>query len=186
MFSKILLLLIFLSLHGCISSHYYILSTPSTPKKSYTQKQMRLGVEKVTLPKYLFKREIAIAKSNQEIVFLSNGTWAEDLEEGLTLRLIGFLQKKFNQPNIYTYPWGSTIQPRRTIHLTISRFIAQNNKVFLDASWEIHHLKTEQHTSKLFSISLPTNMDTPDIIATMHHAFSHLEKKVSESLLYHY
>ncbi|HIC78204.1 MAG TPA: hypothetical protein EYP02_03375, partial [Sulfurovum sp.] len=98
--------LLILLLSGCMSGQYYVLSNASTPSKTYAYKSERIGVEKVTVPEYLFKRELAVAKSSSQVVFLSDGTWAEDLNAGLTQRLISFLQKKFNQPHVYAYPWG--------------------------------------------------------------------------------
>ena len=177
-------LLVLFSLHGCFSSHYYILSTPSTPKHTYNRYKMRIGVEKVTLPKYLFKHEIAVAASSHEVVFVSDGTWAEDLDEGLTLRIIGFLRKKFNQPNIHAYPWGADKQPHKKIHIAISRFIAQDHTVYLDAAWEIKNIQTGQRTSRLFSTEIPTDMHTPNIIDAMNQAFSQLEENIAKGLLH--
>lgn len=176
--------MVLLSLNGCFSNHYYILSTPSTPKHTYTKHPMRIGVEKVTLPKYLFKHEIAVAASTNEVVFVSDGTWAEDLDEGLTLRVIGFLRKKFNQPNIDAYPWGTDKQPHKIIHIAISRFIAQDHIVYLDAAWEIKNMQTGHARSKLFSTAIPTDMTTPNIITSMNQAFSQLEENIAKGLLH--
>ena len=75
---KILLTLIaLLGLSGCVSSNYYVLSTASQPGVTYRYKNQVIGVEKITVPKYLFKREIAVAKSASQIIFLDGAVWAE-------------------------------------------------------------------------------------------------------------
>ena len=56
---------------GCTVSNYYVLSMASQPKENYAYKSEVIGVEKVTVPEYLFKREIAVAKSSSQIIFLN-------------------------------------------------------------------------------------------------------------------
>ena len=184
MFKKSLLVLISsIVLNGCLGSHYYILSTPSSPEQTYAYRSMSIGVEKVNLPKYLFKREIAVAKSNSEVSFLADGTWAEDLDAGLTLRLIGFLQKKFNQPNVHAYPWGMETQPTKKVLVQISRFIAQGEQVYLDAMWQVEDMHTHRTKSRLFSTTVPLKEgSTTVIVKAMDSAFSKLEASVAEGI----
>ena len=174
------MLLASIALSGCFSSHYYVLSMASQPTVTYTKPHMRIGVEKVSVPEYLFKREIAVAKSNSEVTFLSDGTWAEDLDAGLTLRLIGFLQKKFNQPNVHAYPWGIDTQPTIKVSVQISRFIAQGEKVYLDATWQVENMKTGYKKSKLFTTQVPLEgSDSSKIVEAMDRAFSRLEENIA-------
>jgi len=178
-YHKILLPVIaFLGLNGC-SSNYYVLSVASTPSTVYKTSNMVIGVEKVTVPGYLYKREIAIAKSNSQITLLGNASWGEDLDEGLTQRLISFLQKKFMQPNVHAYPWGLDYQPNIKVSVQISRFIAQNNKVYLDYTWSLDNLKTKRRKARLFSTSVVTKSDTQSIVSSMNKVFSELEESIA-------
>jgi len=172
-----------LGLNGCFSSHYYVLSTASEPIETYKANSMSIGVEKVTVPQYLFKHEIAVAKTSSEVVFLSDGTWAEDLDAGLTLRLISFLQKKFNQPNVHQYPWGTDIQPNKKIKVAISRFIAKGDAVYLDATWEVENMKTGHKKARLFqtTVSMDTS-NTSSIVEAMDNAFSQLEAHIARGI----
>ena len=177
---KILLTLITLfALSGCVSSNYYVLSTASQPKVTYTHKSQVIGVEKVTVPKYLFKREIAVAKSASQIIFLDGAVWAEDLDAGLTHRLIGFLQKKFKQPSVYAYPWGADKQPSIKVKVQVTRFIAQGDNVYLDANWEVVNMRTDKRSAKLFSTTVPTKSDASSIVDAMDRAFGELEEQVA-------
>ena len=124
-------------LNGCVSSssNYYVLSMAHQPSSVYQNKKS-IGVEKIIVPGYLYKREIAVAQNTNKITLLGNALWAEDLDSGLTQRLIGFLQKKFNQPNVYEYPWGVKRQPDVKVNVQITRFIAQGDYVYLRCQLE--------------------------------------------------
>lgn len=179
---KILLPLIALfGLTSCFSgsSSYYVLSVASQPTHVYAISDMVIGVEKVTVPGYLYKRDIAVAQSNSQITLLGNAQWGEDLDAGLSARLIGFLQKKFNQPNVYAYPWGINHQPNIKVSVHITRFIAQGDKVYLDATWSIENMKTKRRKARLFSTSVPTKSDTKSIVSSMDRAFAEFEETVA-------
>ena len=170
-----------LSLGGCFSTHYYVLSTASSPEQSFQQSQISIGIEKVLLPEYLAKRDIAVASTNNSITFLSD-SWAESLEDGLSQRLVSFMQKKFNQPNVHLYPWGVDKQPDRKVRLAISRFISKGGYVYLEGNWEVENMHTKKHISKLFSIVLESSDDTEGIVASMDQAFAQLEESISKKI----
>lgn len=177
----VLILFAALALDGCLSSsHYYVLSTPSEPQSTYHTRHMSIGVENISVPEYLFKREIAVAKSDSEVVFKDDGTWAEDMDKGLTARLIGFLQKKFNAPNVHLYPWDLDAQPDRRVKVQVSRFIAKDNRVYLDATWEVENMHTHRKNAKLFHTIVPTkSMQTGEVVAAMNSAFKRLEEDIA-------
>ena len=171
-----------LTLTGCFSSNYYVLSNPSLPTHTYSYSNMRIGVEKVTVPSYLFKRDIAVAQNNSQIRLLPSATWGEDLETGLTHRLITFLQKKFNQPNVYKYPWGVEKQPTKKVKVQISRFIAMGDRVYLDANWEVVNMRSGATKARLFSTTVPTTSDAAAIVSAMDMAFAELEETIAKGI----
>lgn len=179
----ILTLIALLSLNGCISSNsYYVLSNTSTPTMLYPNKNRVIAVEKVAVPEYLYKREIVVAKTSSQITLLPGAVWGEDLDAGLTHRLIAFLQKKFNQPSVYAYPWGVDRQPSVKVKVVITRFIAQGDKVYLDANWEVMNMRTKKRTAMLFSTSVVTESDAASIVDAMNRAFGQLEEDVAKGL----
>lgn len=178
-----IVLLLLLSACGGASS-YYVLSLASHPQQTYQKKAMVIGVEKVTVPAYLYKREIAVATSSSQIRFLSNATWGEDLDTGLTNRLVGFLQKKFNQPNVFIYPWGLDKQPNIVVSVQVTRFIAQEGEVYLDATWNLKNLKTHKEKAQLFSTSIATTSDAKSIVSAMDKALGMFEETVSQGILH--
>ncbi len=169
-------------LGGCVSSSYYVLSTAPQPAETYSHLKGAVGVEKISVPKYLFKREIAVAKSSSQVTFLGDASWAEDIDEGLTRRLISFLQKKFNKPEVYNYPWDVGEQPRIKVKVQISRFIAQGDRVYLDASTLFENMQTGKRKAKLFSTTVPSGNSASSIVAAMDRAFDHLEEQVAEGI----
>jgi cholesterol transport system auxiliary component len=177
----ILPLIVLLGLNGCISSSssYYVLSMASHPSVVYTKKNSIIGVTKITVPGYLYKREIAVAKTSSQITLLGNAVWGEDLDAGLTQRLITFLQNKFNQPSVYEYPWGVDRQPTVKINVAITRFIAQGDRVYLDANWDVVHIKTHKRKARLFNTSVPTSSEVSNIVEAMNRAFAQLEEQVA-------
>jgi cholesterol transport system auxiliary component len=173
--------------NGCVSSgNYYVLSQAPQPTVTYANKNRIIGVEKVTVPAYLYKREIAVAKTSSQISLLSGAVWGEDLDAGLTQRLISFLQKKFHQPSVYAYPWGIDREPSVKVNVNITRFIAQGERVYLDANWEVVHVSTKKRKSGLFSTTVTTKSDASSIVDAMDRAFGELEEVVAQGVkLFH-
>ncbi len=169
---------------GCMSSsNYYVLSVASQPSTVYAHKNRVIGVEKVTIPAYLYKRQIAIAKSSSQIGFISGSEWGEDLDEGLTHRLISFLQKKFRQPRVYAYPWNTDTLPDQRVKVQITRFIAYGDRVYLDANWEVKKLSPGRSRSSLFNTSVPTvEGNAASIVNSMDAAFRQLEESIANGL----
>lgn len=171
------------SLSGCVSSsNYYVLSVASQPTTVYANESRSIGVEKVIVPGYLYKREITVAKNPNQISLLSGAVWGEDLDAGLTQRLIGFLQKKFNQPNVYAYPWDTDRQPNIKVKVRVTRFIAQEDRVYLDANWEVENMRTHKRRAKLFSTTALTKSDANSIVNAMNRAFGELEEDVARGV----
>ena len=169
--------------NGCVSSNsYYVLSQAPQPAVTYTNKSKIIGVEKVTVPEYLYKREIAVAKTSSQISLLSGAVWGEDLDAGLTQRLISFLQKKFQQPGVYAYPWGLDREASVKVKVAITRFIAQGDRVYLDANWEVMHVSTKKRKAELFSTTVPTKSDASSIVSAMDKAFGVLEEEVARGI----
>jgi cholesterol transport system auxiliary component len=169
-----------LFVQGCFStSNYYLLSVAPTPKIFYQTQEKIIGVEKVTLPSYLYKRELMMATSTREVILLPNALWVEDLDIGLTHRIIAFLQKKFKQPNVYAYPWGVMRQVDIKVTLNITRFIVEQNTVYLEATWSLESLETKHRISELFSITFPSTNDSQSIVFAMDKAFASLEEAIA-------
>ncbi len=179
-------IVLILLLNSCGSSNYYVLSPARQPTTLYTYKNKIIGVEKVTVPDYLYKREIAIAKSSTQISMLNGAEWGEDLDAGLTYRLISFMQKKFQQPSVYAYPWGLDRQPNIKLNVDVTRFIAQGDSVYLDANWEVVDMLTKRRKTGLFHTKVATKSDANSIVSSMDKALTELTEVVASGIKTYY
>ncbi len=180
---SLIAIIVLFAFGGCVSSgNYYVLSVASQPATVYPNKHRVIGVEKITVPGYLYKREIAVAKTSSQISLLSGAVWGEDLDDGLTNRLISFLQKKFRQPSVYAYPWNVDRVPTIKVKVQITRFIAQGNRVYLDADWEVEHMRTGKRKARLFSTTVATKSDASSIVSSMDQAFKQLEESIASGI----
>ena len=123
-----------------------------------------------------------MADTSSHITLLNDAVWGEDLDAGLTQRLISFLQKKFKQPSVYAYPWDLDRVPTLKVSMDITRFIAYKDKVYLDANWEVVHTKTQKRKAKLFSTTVDTRSSAASIVEAMNRAFGQLEEDVAKGI----
>ena len=164
---------------GCtnIETNYFIFKEP-TVAGSYKNRNLDvIGIEKILLPAYFKQNKIVIQTSSTQIKYLESDKWAEDMETSLTKKLITIIQKSFNHPRVYSYPWGVATQPTTRISVSVSRFIEYNGYIYLDGKWEINR---DNHKSKssLFSIKIETKRDTKSIVNNMNRAFDMLSHKI--------
>lgn len=180
MVQKLLLSILLLVFTGCTSKeqHYYILSTAKQPAQSFTCARS-IGVEKVMLPDYMDKRKLTVATSSNQIVQTDAVKWAEDMDEGLTKRLVSFLQKKCRQPKVFVYPWGVDTQPELKVRVQVNRFLAQGNMVYLDVSYVVYDLSSKRSRAYLFNTSVRTTGLSRDIVSAMDKAFGRLEEHIA-------
>lgn len=168
---------------GCGGSSRYFMLTETERIPQHSIKHLPLvGVEKISLPEYMQQGSVARQLSPTQIEYSKSAKWSEDMEESLTKQLIVALQKSFNHPDVYTYPWDLSKQANIKIKLTISKFIAYGKNIYLDASWKISDLRVAKERSQLFSITVPTGQTDEEIVASMNRAFSKLSKKIIANL----
>ncbi len=178
---RVLLITFVLLMVGCSSapSHYYSLLNVKQPHSTYPSKGKSIGVEQVIMPKNLSGRRLFIATANHQIKNVSGARWAQNLDTELTHRLIEFLQKKFTQPSVYLYPWETSVAPDVKLTLNITRFIASEGQVHLQANWIIGNLTEAKRNTHLFNTMVATNMRVDDVVRAMDLGFSQLEAKIA-------
>jgi len=179
--SGLFLGLLIVILSGCGTSHYYMLTSAST-LSNHTASLPTIGVEKVLIPEYMQKGKVAIQRSTNEIVYLEDSYWAGDLSILLTQEAIRTVQKSFNHPGVYAYPWDFSKQPGVKIKISINRFISYGGFVYLDAHYTINDLRTDQRYSRLFSAKVPTGKKAENVTAAMSSAYGKLTATLSQEL----
>ena len=180
---RLTIVIVLLFIVGCGgSSRYFMLTEPGIMSKHYAKRLPLIGVEKISIPEYMQQGAVAKQLSSTQIEYSKNGKWSEDMEGSLTKQLIVAIQKSFNHPDVYAYPWDLSKQANIKIKLTISKFIAYGDKVYLDANWKIHDLRVSKERSQLFSITIPTGQTDEQIVESMNSAFSKLSKSIIEDI----
>jgi len=175
--------LVLLTLSGCVSStHYFMLTGPTATERHYAKQLPVVGIEKISLPEYMLRGEVAIQLSPTQIHYSASDEWVEDMEDSLTQQLIVAIQKSFNHPNVYAYPWGLSKQAGIKIKILISRFIAYGDYVYLDATWKINDLRRGKEYNRLFSVKVPSGKDTASVVAGMNKAFGKMVQGVASDL----
>jgi uncharacterized lipoprotein YmbA len=160
---------------GCgATSNHFVIAQPTTTPKHHTKSLPTIGVEKITLPEYLQQSKIVIQLSPTQLRYKESDRWAGDMETSLTNELISTIQRSFDHPYVYAYPWNLSKQAGVKVKVTISRFIAYGSSVYLDANWEIYNIQTQKSNSRLFSIKVATSAETSSIVASMSKAFERL------------
>jgi cholesterol transport system auxiliary component len=182
--TKTIIPLAILLLSGCGSSSYYVLSDIH-PQYSYKTSHISIGVEDVEVPRYLFKRELAIATTTNKIEFNPHAKWAEDMDDALTRRVVGSLQQKFQNPNIDKYPWGLDSIPRVVLHINITKFIAKGDIVYLNASYRITDTKTNKTKAYLYNKTLHINSTNANVVIdTMDKLIEYLINDIAKKIQY--
>ena len=181
-YKKMMAGLMLLVLSGCGSTHYFMLTGPTVTEKHYNKHLPVIGVEKISLPEYMVRGEVATQLSPTQIHYSALDEWVEDMEDSLTQQLIAAIQKSFNHPSVYAYPWGLSKQAGIKIKISISRFIAYGDFVYLDATWKINDLQRGKEYSRLFSVKVPGGKNTASVVAGMNKAFGKLSETIIKDL----
>ena len=187
MIKKILISLAILVFTGCFGpSSYYMLTAPSHIEAYRSKRLPTIGVEKISVPEYMQQGKIAVQLSPTQISYSDSSEWAEEMDSSLTKQLISVLQKSFNHPNVYAYPWDLSQQAGMKVKVSINRFIAYGNAVYLDASWEILDIKRGRRYSRLFGTRVPSGRDTASVVASMNVAFEKLSQSIVREIARRY
>ena len=176
-----------LFLGGCsiVGKNYYILlDTTPIEVLSISKSISSIGVANIELPEYLLKGGIPIHDKAQNISFSTSDFWGVAMDKELSNRLISYIQKRLNMPEVYNYPWGVRgVKISSKLYLKISHFIAKENIVYLDASWQWIDQNGDAK-SYLFSKKVESKSENiKDVVEGMNHAFRKLEESIVSSMM---
>jgi len=179
-FIPILFLLLFA---GCSKKEYYTFGDNINGISSAYTSTKIIAIEKVKVPKYLTDTSIVYQVSPYRVVRLKKANWLTPMKKRLTNVLIDYLQKSLNNPNIYLYPWESKKKTDIKVSVRIKRFIAYQDKVILEARYQIKNVKTQENQTKLFNTSIPSSHDTEEIMKSMEKAYFKLIETIKRDII---
>ncbi len=165
-------------------NYYMLLDTTPVEVLSISKNISSIGVADIKLPEYLLKESIPIEEKSQKIIFSKSDFWGVSMDKELTNRIISYLQKRLNMPEVYNYPWGVRGQKVDTkLYLKISHFLAKEKVVYLDASWQWID-KNGDTKSYLFSKKVESrSKDIKDVVDAMNKIFRVLEEGIVSSMM---
>ncbi|MBL0721936.1 MAG: membrane integrity-associated transporter subunit PqiC [Sulfurovum sp.] len=175
---KYIILILSSFLVGCTttSNNYFIFKEPIVTGEYKRDILPTIGLEKILLPEYMQQSKIVIQTSPSNIKYLEDNLWAENMENSLTKKLISIIQKSFNNPRVYSYPWGVATEPTIRISILVNRFIYYNGYIYLAGSWNIK--READYKNKLFDIKIATESDIKNIVSNMNIAFDKLSHQI--------
>jgi uncharacterized lipoprotein YmbA len=180
---QLLITLLLFILTACSSKEYYTFGDTSQ-LNNIESCQQTIAIDKVNVPKYLKDNAIVKQVSPYKVIRIKSANWLTPMQKRLTNVLINYLQKSLNNPNIYLYPWETKKRDTdKRVSLKIQRFIAYNNQVILDASYQIKNLKTKQRTTKLFTTTVATSNTIEGMMKAMEEAYFRLSKEIKTNII---
>lgn len=167
--NRFLPVLLALILAGCASSggssvNYYLL----TPEKGniVNKPGLRVGVGPVELPEYLSRSQVLVQVGNSRVVASREHRWAGPLQKNFTDVLTSNIAYRLGSADVVIYPWESPRSVDRQVVIKVTRFIASDSGVHLDARWRLLDRKGDQVKSGTLSLTEPVNIRDYDAIVT--------------------
>ena len=179
---RLLPLLFLLLLLGCSSKKYYTLgnSLNITQKLTYTKP---IDVVTVNVPKYLQDQVLVRQITPYQVELLKKAQWLTPMKKRLTNVLINYLQKSLNNPNVHLYPWNANKKADKRVEVTIKRFIAYKDKVYLDADYKIYNYNTKKSLNRLFSTKVETGVGIDSMMESMERAYLQLLEEIKTEVV---
>ena len=179
---RLLPLLFILLLTGCNSKKYYTLGNnlKINQKLTYTRP---IDVVTVNVPKYLQDQVLVRQTTPYQVELLDKAQWLTPMKKRLTNVLINYLQKSLDNPNVHLYPWNANKQKDKRIEVSIQRFIAYQDKVYLDANYKIYNYIAKTSTNKLFSTQVVTSMGVESMMKSMEKAYLQLLEEIKTEIV---
>ena len=179
---RLFLPLILLLLMGCSPKKYYTLGNTLNIQSSTTYTDA-IDVLKVNVPKYLKDHTLVRQISPYQVEILDKAQWLTPMQKRLTNVLIDYLQKSMNNPNIHLYPWDAGKNTKKRVSVTVKRFIAYQNKVILEATYNIDNLEKKTDKTKLFKTTIPSKNSIDQMMQSMEKAYFQLAEEIKNEII---
>ena len=179
---RVLLLLVIFIFTGCSSKKYYTLGNnlDITQNITYTKP---IDIVTVNVPKYLQDQVLVRQITPYQVELLKKAQWLTPMKKRLTNILINYLQKSLNNPNVHLYPWNANKKADKRVEVTIKRFIAYKDNVYLDADYKIYNYHSKNSINKLFSTKVPTSIKIDTMMESMEKAYFQLLEEIKSELI---
>jgi len=132
------------SLSGGGSDHTRFYSLSSLAPSTASNKNLRIGVGPLEIPRLINRPQIVTRKNETEIIMAEFHQWGGSHREELIQVLSDNLSAQLNTENIEQYPWKFAFKPSYQVRINIERFDGELGKsVTLKARWRLMKGKQE-------------------------------------------
>lgn len=182
--NRLLPLLLALILAGCASSggsavNYYLL-TPDRGGNIINKPGLGVGVGPIELPEYLSRSQVLVQVGSSRVVADRQHRWAGPLQKNFTDVLTSNIAHRLGSTDVVIYPWESPRSVDRQVVIKVTRFIASDSGVHLDARWRLLDRKGDQVQSGNISLTEPADTRDYDAIVT---AMSRLTGRLADRIV---
>ncbi len=123
-------------LGGSDNTRFYSLNS-LTPSAT-TNKNLRIGIGPVEIPRLINRPQIISRKSNTEIIMAEEHQWGGSYKEEIIQVLTDNLSSLLNTESIEQYPWKFSFKPHYQVRINIERFDGELGKIVtLRARWRL-------------------------------------------------
>jgi len=183
--ARFLLFFTVLLFSACGATNYYSFSDLEMNDDMKSNYSSDVGVAKITLPAYMKQNRVVIQTAPHKLSFLEGDEWVDSLDLIATQTMINHLQKLSKGANISLYPWDFESKQGQKVTIHISRFIAYEDSVTLEATYSIQGItKGSSRVDRSFKTVVPTDIKNTDkVVESMNMAFRYLAKDIHKALI---
>jgi uncharacterized lipoprotein YmbA len=168
---------------ACSSKELYTIGDISSIKSNGKSSKEFIAIDKVELPIYFMDSPIYKKDTPYHLVEIDSANWIHAMDKHLTNVLVSYLQKSMDNPNIYKYPWSTVTQMDKRVSLTISKFIAYKDKIYIDANYQILDKNKKTDLNNIFNANVNIQGESvEEIVEAMEKAYFKLAKDIKDKI----
>lgn len=184
------------SLAGCVSLtpqedsvHYYVLSAikpGGQPEFTTLDPQMRIGVDRVTIPGYLDTERIVTQNAQNEFILADFDVWAEPIAGGIEQTVAKNISALTGLSGVETYPWRTGLKRAVKVRITVEDFYAQaSGPILFDVQWRIDFPGKRKPIwgEHVYHVPCPPGASYMQIAAAMSQAIEELSRDILEEIV---
>jgi uncharacterized protein len=170
------------------SARYYVLSAiapESEPEFPGFDPQMRIGVDRVTLPGYLDTERIVTQNAQNEFILSDFDLWAEPLAGGIEQTVAKNISALTGLVAVETYPWRAGLKKAVKIRITVEDFYAEaSGPILLDVQWRIDFPGKRKpfFGEHVYRVECFAGADYPEIAAAMSQAIEIFTRDIVQEI----
>jgi len=186
-----LVALLLLGAAGCTGSvdptRFYVLaptdSTAGAAARSASERDLRIGIRSVELPRYLERPKIVTRASETRLEVADFHQWGAPLRQAVPVVLAENLSRLVPTDQVMVFPWGRAFAPDAQVIVDISRLEGKiGADSVLAARWRILGRSGEEVTMGVAHLTEPSGSDYESLVAAQSRLVGALSRDIAAAL----